>query len=183
MTSLKVLGLSGSLRQSSRNTALLREAIRLIGPCEASYGDLHLPLYDGDLEDRVGLPPEVIALNDLIRSADAIVIATPEYNKMIPGVLKNALDWISRDKPQPLAGKPVAIISAAGRSGGEVAQFTLRHALASFDTNLLQGSAYVVTGAATAFDEQDRLTTDAQINGLTKLMDRLRAAAQTRPQT
>lgn len=169
--------LSGSLRKASRNTALLREAARLFGPAEVVFGDLRLPLYDGDLEDRVGLPDEVVRLNDQIRAADAIALATPEYNKMIPGVLKNALDWISRDKPQPLAGKPVAILSAAGRSGGEVAQFTLRHALASFDTRLLQGSAFVVTFAAKAFDDDGRLIAPSSVAGLEKLMARLRHEA------
>jgi len=176
---VKLLGLSGSLRKASRNTALLNEAIRLFGPCSAEIGDLRVPLYDGDLEEKIGLPDAVKALNDQIRAADAIVIATPEYNKMIPGVLKNALDWISRDKPQPLAGKPIAIISTAGRSGGEVSQFTLRHALASFDANLLQGSAFAVVNGSSAFDEHDRLINDRHIAGLTKLMDRLRAQIQS----
>lgn len=177
MTEINLLAISGSLRKSSRNTALLREAVRLFGPCSATFADLHLPLYDGDLEDEIGSPPEVVRLNDQIRAADVIVIATPEYNKMIPGVLKNALDWISRDKPQPLIGKPIALVSAGGRSGGEVSQFTLRQALASFNTGVLQGPAFVVTFASKAFDEQDRLISETHINGLTALMQRLRDAA------
>ena len=179
MASIRLLAISGSLRKSSRNTALLHEAIRLLGECDATFADLRLPLYDGDLEDEVGLPEEVVRLNDQIRAADAIVIATPEYNKMIPGVLKNALDWISRDKPQPLIGKPIALVSTAGRSGGEVSQFTMRHALASFNTNLLQGSAFVVPASAKAFDEQDRLISEAQVKSLTTLMERLRAEVET----
>jgi len=172
---MNILGISGSLRQASRNTALLNEALRLFGACDAHFANLHLPLYDGDLEDEVGLPPQVVALNDQIRAADGIIIATPEYNKMIPGVLKNALDWISRDKPQPLAGKPIAIVSTGGRSGGEVSQFSLRHALATFNTNLLQGSAFAVSGSGSAFDQNDQLINEAQITSLTKLMTRLKA--------
>ncbi|NOX72612.1 MAG: NAD(P)H-dependent oxidoreductase, partial [Alphaproteobacteria bacterium] len=137
---MKLLAISGSLRKASWNTALLHEAIRLAGDIDARFADLHLPLYDGDLEDAHGLPPEVKTLCAQILAADAIVISTPEYNRMIPGVLKNALDWISRDKPQPLTGKPVALISTGGRTGGEVAQFTLRQALTTFNANLLQGS-------------------------------------------
>ncbi|MCB1366323.1 MAG: NAD(P)H-dependent oxidoreductase [Rhodobacteraceae bacterium] len=171
----RLLAISGSLRKASRNTALLHEAIRLFGDCTVDIADLRLPLYDGDVEDAHGLPDKVRTLNAQIRAADAIVIATPEYNKMIPGVLKNALDWISRDKPQPLIGKPVAIVSAAGRSGGEVAQFTLRHALASFNTNLLQGAAFVVPDAAAAFGEDGRLLAESQQSGLHRLMARLRA--------
>ena len=166
----RLLAISGSLRKASRNTALLHEAIRLFGDCTVDIADLRLPLYDGDVEDAHGLPDKVRTLNAQIRAADAIVIATPEYNKMIPGVLKNALDWISRDKPQPLA-----IVSAAGRSGGEVAQFTLRHALASFNTNLLQGAAFVVPDAAAAFGEDGRLLAESQQSGLHRLMARLRA--------
>jgi len=180
MASTNLLGLSGSLRKGSLNTALLHEAIRLFGPANATIGNLRLPLYDGDLEERDGLPPEVKTLIEQIRTADAIIIATPEYNKMIPGVLKNALDWISRDRPQPLAGKPIAIISTAGR-GGEVAQFTLRQALATFNTALLQGSAFVVPGLASAFDEEGHLIAQNQRDGLSKLMERLRTAVAEHP--
>jgi len=175
---LKLLLISGALRKASRNTALLREAVRLFGPADTAWANLHLPLYDGDLEDKVGLPDPVGTLCDQIRWADGVVIATPEYNKMIPGVLKNALDWISRDKPQPLAGKPIALVSVAGRSGGEVSQFTARHALTTFNTGLLQGSAFVVPFGGKAFDEDDRLIAEAQIAGLTKLMERLRIAME-----
>jgi len=174
MTTMTILGISGSLRKASHNTKLLHEALALFGPANVVIADLNLPLYNGDLEAAVGLPPEVETLVAQIRAADAIVIATPEYNKMIPGVLKNALDWVSRAKPQPLAGKPVAITSTAGRSGGEVAQFTLRHALASFNANLLQGSAMVVPGADKAFDDQHRLISESQRKSLATLMARLR---------
>lgn len=173
MTTPRLLGISGSLRSGSRNTALLREAFRLFGPARTSLANLRLPLYDGDLEARAGLPEEATALVAAIREADAVVIATPEYNKMIPGVLKNALDWISRHRPQPLAGKPVALVSTGGRSGGEVAQFTLRHALASFNADLLQGSAFVVVGGDTAFDDQERLISERQQTSLARLMERL----------
>lgn len=173
-TTPKLLAISGSLRKASFNTKLVKEALRLFGPCTAEFGDLHLPLYDGDIEAAIGLPPEVQALNAQIRAADGIIIATPEYNKMLPGVLKNALDWISRDHPQPLAGKPVAILSAAGRSGGEVSQFTLRHALATFESAILQGSAVVIVSAANAFDENDRLKSESEQQSITRLMERLR---------
>jgi chromate reductase len=176
MADLKLLAISGSLRAKSRNTALLREAVRLFGPADVAWGDLRLPLYDGDLEDAEGLPESVQVLVDQIREADAIIVATPEYNKMIPGVLKNALDWSSRAKPQPWTDKPVATISTAGRSGGEVAQYTLRHALAPFNANLLLGPTYVVTFADKAFDENDRLSAEANVTSLEKLMARLRAS-------
>ncbi len=175
---MNILGISGSLRKFSRNTALLREAVRLFGPSTPIYADLNLPLYNGDLEDRIGLPDAVKTLKAQILAADAIIIATPEYNKMIPGVLKNALDWISRDNPQPLVGKPVAIMSTGGRFGGEVSQFTLRHALAPFNTNILQGAAFAVANGASAFDENEQLVLPLHAAALTALMARLRTEAQ-----
>lgn len=173
---MKILTISGSLRAASLNTKLLKEAIRLFGDCEAEFADLNLPLFNEELEVG-GLPESVLALTAQIRVADAVIFATPEYNKMIPGVLKNALDWISRDKPQPLADKPVALISTAGRSGGESSQFTMRHALVSFNANLLQGSAFVVPGTDKAFDEQGQLIAESQQKSLSRLMERLNAAA------
>lgn len=171
---MKLLAISGALRTGSRNTALLREAIRLGGVNDAEFADLRLPLYDGDLEDRVGLPAEVKVLCDQIRAADALLFSTPEYNKMIPGVLKNALDWASREKPQPLMGKPVAIVSTGGRSGGEVAQFTLRHALTSFNVDLVGGSGVIVPFGGKAFDAEDRLVDPVVAESVTALMKRLR---------
>jgi chromate reductase, NAD(P)H dehydrogenase (quinone) len=172
---MKLLAISGALRKASWNTVLLHEAIRLTGDCQAEFANLQLPLYDGDLEDQIGLPNEVKILSAQIQAANAVVISTPEYNKMIPGVLKNALDWISRDKPNPLVGKPVAILSAAaGRTGGETSAFTLRHALVSFNCNLLQGAAFSVPGPANAFDENSHLISEAQQKTLTKIMERLR---------
>ncbi len=177
MSNPKILGISGSLRRESRNTALLREAIRLFGDCDAEIADLRLPLYDGDLEDRVGLPDEVKRLVAQIRAADGIIMVTPEYNKMIPGVLKNALDWISRDTPPPMKGKPLAILSAsAGGTGGEVAQFTLRHALAPFGAHVLQGPAVVIPGSDDAFDETGRLADPSREKFVAALMANLREA-------
>ena len=118
MTMLTLLGIPGALRAASTNRLLLAEARRAFGAATQTEADLRLPLYDGDLEDAHGIPPEVQRLADQIAAADAIVIATPEYNKSLPGVLKNALDWVSRTKGGPWRDKPVAIISAADGRGG-----------------------------------------------------------------
>jgi len=116
---VKLLGISGSLRAGSFNSMLVREAAREFAPDEFTFADLLLPLYDGDLEAR-GMPGEVLSLCEQITAADAIVISTPEYNKNPSGVLKNALDWVSRVRPVPLVGKPVAVVSAsAGMAGGQ----------------------------------------------------------------
>ena len=174
----RLLLISGSLRKESANAMLLREAARLFGPCEAVEADLRLPLYDGDLEAE-GMPDAVLALVDQVKSADAALIATPEYNKNLSGVLKNALDWISRvkeDGKMPLAGKPVAIMSAAsGRSGGERAQFSLRHCLTPFNPRVLQGPEVMVAGAAKAFDDQGRLSNEMTVDLLGKQMAALKA--------
>ncbi|MGB0410559.1 MAG: NADPH-dependent FMN reductase [Pikeienuella sp.] len=135
---IKLLGISGSLRKASTNTALVRAAAKAAGDVEFTMADIDLPLFNEDVEAE-GYPAKVEAFVAAIRNADAIVISGPEYNKNISGVLKNALDWQSRFTPGPLAGKPVAILSAtAGRSGGELTQFSLRHCLTPFGANVMQ---------------------------------------------
>jgi chromate reductase len=177
MTTL--LGLCGSLRVESLNRKLMMESARLFAPDTFVQGDLRLPLYDGDLEDREGIPPSVQTLADQIRAADAIVIASPEYNKALPGVLKNALDWVSRTKGGPWRDKPVAIVSASdGRAGGDRGQFSLRLCLVPFRANVLPGPEVMVAFASKEFDADGRLTSESYIRALTELMTDLRALAQ-----
>ena len=148
-----LVGLCGALRKASTNHKLMLEAARLFAPTRFSEGDLDLPLYNGDLEDQ-GMPEKVRALTALIREADAVIIACPEYNKAPPGGLKNALDWVSRDKVNPWKDKPVAIISAAGgRGGGDRAQFALRLMLTPFQPRILAGPEVQVADSGNAFDE------------------------------
>lgn len=171
----KLLGISGALRQGSRNTALLHEAARLFGE-DITLANLRLPLYDGDLEEAEGVPAAVQTLHDQIIAADAVIISTPEYNSNITGVLKNALDWLSRIRPQPWAGKPVAILSAAdGRTGGARAQFSLRHCMTPFNPKILQGPEVMIASGSSAFDDDDRITNEFSLKSLQKLMDNLRA--------
>ena len=92
---MMLLGISGSLRRDSVNTKLLRHAATHFG-CDLVLGDLNLPLYDNDLEIESGIPDAVQALADQIKAADAVILSTPEYNQSMSGVLKNALDWVSR---------------------------------------------------------------------------------------
>lgn len=152
----------------------MREAARLFEPSEFIEGDLNLPLYSGDIENQ-GMPENVQRLADQIGAADAVVIATPEYNKGISGVLKNALDWVSRVEGNPWLDKPVAILSAtAGRTGGESAQFNLRLAMVSFRPMILQGPNLYVASASKEFDEQGRLTNERYAKTLADLMADLR---------
>jgi len=179
MTAFNLLGISGSLRAASVNTMLMHEAVRLFGDCDFTQGNIRLPLYDGDLEDTGGIPGAVQKLADQITAADAVFISTPEYNQNLPGVLKNALDWISRTKGRPLAQKPVAIMSAAaGRAGGARSQYSLRHALTSFQPMILQGPEVMIAGAKDAFDENGRLVNEISERGLTRLMTSLRELAE-----
>ena len=172
-----LLGLCGSLRAASTNRKLMHEAARLYAPARFVEGDLRLPLYDGDLEAH-GMPPAVTALAEAIRAADAVVIATPEYNKALPGVLKNALDWVSRVPGHAWRDKPVAIVSAAaGRAGGERSQFSLRLCLTPFRPLLLPGPEVMVAQSGAAFDEAGRLHDEGTVRLLTELMGLLRDAA------
>lgn len=171
-----LLGMSGSLRSASFNRLLLGEAARLFGDAHFTEADLRLPLYDGDLEDAQGIPASVQKLADQIALADAVIIATPEYNKGISGVLKNALDWVSRSKPNPWSGKPVAIMSAtAGRAGGERAQVMLRNCMVPFRPRILQGPEMLLAQTAAEFDAHGHLKTELYVKTLTELMSALRA--------
>lgn len=151
MGQYNLVGISGSLRQDSFNSQLIGNAHKAFDPETFTFADIEFPLYSGDVE-AAGMPDAVTRLQAQIADADAVVISTPEYNQALSGVLKNALDWISRGGPKPLEGKPVAIMSAAaGRSGGARATYSLRLALASFSPRLLSGEVLV----AQAFDEFD----------------------------
>jgi chromate reductase len=178
MSSGRLLGICGSLRAASFNRKLMHEARRVFDPAEFTEADLRLPLYDGDLEEAEGIPAAVQRLSDQIGAADAVVIAGPEYNKGPSGVLKNALDWVSRTEGNPWRDKPVAILSAtAGRAGGERTQFALRHFMVPFRAHVLQGPEVLVGQASGAFDEDGHLN-DARAAGLLEdLMGQLRKAA------
>lgn len=181
MTLPALLGIPGALRQGSHNRKLVREAARLFGPTHFIEADLALPLYDGDIEDNQGIPAPVQRLADQIKAADAIVISTPEYNQSLSGVLKNALDWVSRVEGRPWFGKPVALMSAAaGRSGGARGNYALRLAMQPFRTKLLQ-TELLVAGAAQEFDAAGRLTNDRYLTALTAFMDELRETANLPP--
>ena len=176
MTKPKLLGICGSLRQGSYNRMLMHEATRAFGEADFSEAVLNLPLYNGDDEDARGIPAAVQALFEQIDEADAIIIATPEYNKGPSGVLKNALDWVSRVKGSPWKGKPVAIMSAAsGRAGGERAQVILRAFLTPFRCNVLPGPEIAVAGCDKEFDADGHLTGELYAKNLDILMRDLRA--------
>ena len=176
---LTLLGIPGALRAGSTNRLLLAQARASFGEARQDEADLRLPLYDGDLEEAGGIPPDVQRLADQIAAADAVVIACPEYNKAPPGVVKNALDWVSRVKGNPWKGKPVAIISAAGgRGGGDRSQFALRLMLTPFQPRLLTGPEVLVADSSNAFDQDGRLKDARYQKVLDDLMAQLRREAE-----
>lgn len=176
MAQYRLLGISGSLRKEATNRKLVAEAARLFDPAEFTVADLQLPLYDGDDEDASGIPECVQVLADAIAAADAVVISGPEYNGSVSGVLKNALDWVSRTKGGPWRNKPVALLSAAGgRSGGARTQSALRLCMNPFRAWVLAGPEVMVAESGDAFDTDGRLINERTAKGLTDLMDALRA--------
>jgi len=159
----KILGISGSLRAGSFNTALLRAAQALAVPeIELEPATLHgIPLYDGDLEQREGLPPAVLALKEKVLACDGLLLATPEYNNGIPGVFKNAIDWLSRpaaDIPRVFGGRPVAMLGASpGGFGTILAQDAWLAVLRTLGTRFWSGGRLLVSRAGQAFDAEGRL--------------------------
>jgi chromate reductase len=178
---LSLLGLCGSLRAASFNRKLMHEAARRFGEAEFVPADMRLPLYDGDLETDKGIPEEVSKLAAHVDEADAVLLVTPEYNQSLSGVMKNALDWISRVDGNPWRDKPVATMTAAaGRAGGARAQFALRLCMVPFRPAIIPGPEMMVAGAGKEFDDDGRLISDRYAATLDELMGQLRAAAEMR---
>jgi chromate reductase, NAD(P)H dehydrogenase (quinone) len=159
---MRVLGISGSLRRDSYNTALLRHAGELVETEGAEFeiydGLREVPPYDEDW-DTVQAPEAVSRIREAVRDADALLFVTPEYNSSIPGALKNALDWISRPfANNALRYKPVAVIGAsAGVFGAVWAQAELRKVLGAIGARVTEGEV-AVGDAGQRFDENGRLT-------------------------
>jgi chromate reductase, NAD(P)H dehydrogenase (quinone) len=158
---MRVLGISGSLRRGSYNTALLRYAGDLFEAEGAEFelydGLREIPPYDED-DDTDDTPEAVTRIRAAVRDADALFFVTPEYNSSIPGALKNALDWISRPfATNPLRFKPVAVIGAsAGMFGAVWAQAELRKVLGATGARVTEGEV-AVGHAGERFDENGRL--------------------------
>jgi chromate reductase, NAD(P)H dehydrogenase (quinone) len=155
---VKMLGISGSLRRGSFNTALLRAAAQLM-PASATLEiqTLHgIPLYDGDVEIGAGIPPSVSQLKDAIAAADGVILATPEYNNGIPGVFKNAIDWLSRPPPdikRVFGAKPIALMGASpGGFGTVLSQSAWLPVLRTLGTHAWFGSRLMVSRAQTVFE-------------------------------
>lgn len=153
---ISVLGISGSLRKGSFNTALLRAAQGLTPTgMSIAIADIRaLPLYDGDVETTTGIPASAEDLRARVRAADAVLIASPEYNGSFSGALKNAIDWCSRPPHQAFADKPVAIMGASGGAMGTVrSQGHLRDVLTMLNARLVNTPQVFVGMANTKIED------------------------------
>ncbi len=162
----RILGISGSLRAASFNTALLRAAQQAAGDgIELEAATLHgIPLYDGDDEAANGIPEAVSALKERIVASDGVLLVTPEYNNGVPGVFKNAIDWLSRpanDIARVFGGRPFALVGASpGGFGTILSQDHWLPVLKTLGVDLWAGSKLYVSRAGQAFDASGELVDD-----------------------
>lgn len=169
---MKILGISGSLRKNSFNTALLRTAQQMgLAGMEIEIADLTgIPPYNEDVYGN-GFPAPVETFRGQIAAADGLLIATPEYNYSFSGVLKNAIDWASRPPEQPFNGKAVALMGAsAGRLGTARAQYHLRQVFIFLNGHVLNKPEVMVGGAGQAFDENGTLLDDGAKDLISQLL-------------
>lgn len=162
----RILGISGSLRTGSYNTALLHAARDVAGDgIEVHVATLHgIPLYDGDVESSEGIPTAVAELKERIVANDGVLLVTPEYNNGVPGVFKNAIDWCSRppqDAARVFAGRPFALIGASPSGFGTVlSQAHWLPVLKTLGVDLWAGRKLMVSRAGSAFDDVGNLVDD-----------------------
>jgi chromate reductase, NAD(P)H dehydrogenase (quinone) len=186
---IRILGVSGSLRAGSYNSALLHAAqAQLADSAEVEFGiaTLHgIPLYDGDVEARDGLPAAVKALKERIVASDGVLLATPEYNNGIPGVFKNAIDWLSRppsDAQRVFSGRPFAVIGASpGGFGTILAQNGWLPVLRTLGVRHWTGGRLLVSRAGSVFGEDGKLTDEAVGKQLVKFVTGFAEFAAERP--
>jgi chromate reductase len=173
---VKIVGISGSLRKGSFNTALLRAAVALMPQgAELEAATLHgIPLYDGDVEAAQGIPQAVQLLKKAITEANGLLLVTPEYNNSIPGVFKNAIDWLSRpssDIAKVFGDRPVGVIGASpGGFGTILAQNAWLPVLRTLGTRPFFGARLQVSRAGNVFNEAGELTDDAIRSQLRKYL-------------
>lgn len=172
----KIIGISGSLRKASFNTSLLRAAVS-VAPAgtEVEIATIRgIPLYDADVESEQGVPEVVTALKDRIAAADGLLLVTPEYNNGVPGVFKNAIDWLSRppkDIPRVFGDKPVAIMGATpGMGGTRFSQSAWLPTLRTLGTRTWFGKQLYVASAGKVFDAEGALIDEKVKSLVTEFM-------------
>lgn len=183
-----IIAISGSLRKGSFNTLLLKEAARVATQANIELASIaDIPLYNGDVEAEDGVPVSVTSLQDKIEQADGLILASPEYNNGVPGVLKNTLDWLSRpaDKIDAVFGrKPLAMMGASmGGFGTVLAQAAWLPTIRTLGLTLwTDESPFLVSRAHKAYDSQGHLTDEATLKRLQAYIDGFAAfITSTRP--
>lgn len=177
---MNFLFFAGSLRTDSLNKQYAREAMRLarelgVGAEFIDLRDYAMPVYDGDIEASSGIPDSVKKLGLKIAGADAVVISTPEYNGSIPGILKNVVDWLSRDKPVSITGKHLLLLAASpGAMGGIRALWHTRQPFEAIGVHVFP-NMLGLSSAGAAFDEQGRLKEEKAAQQLKKTLEQFRA--------
>src|SRR5271157_4604384 len=173
---MKLLIFAGALRADSCNKKSAREALRLARELGADgefidLKDYPMPVYDGDIETASGIPAGTAALGKKILAAKALVISTPEYNGSIPGVLKNVIDWLSREKSVSLTGKHLLLLAASpGRLGGVRSLWHSRQPFEVLGVHVFPGMMGL-PDAYNAFDAQGRLKDTKTVEQLKKTLD------------
>jgi NAD(P)H-dependent FMN reductase len=173
---MTVIGIAGSLRKNSFNGALLRAATRCVsGSTNLEIASIReIPLYDADVEETSGVPAIVQQLKDRVAAADGLLLVTPEYNNSIPGVFKNAIDWMSRppkDISRVFANRPVALMGATpGFNGTLLAQNAWLPVLRTLQTRPWFGGRLLVSNASKVFDESGSLVDEPVLEQLKKFM-------------
>jgi NAD(P)H-dependent FMN reductase len=183
---MKLFALSGSLRAGSFNGKLIRlaaaEAQRQ--GAEVTLGDFRAlapPLYDADLEAASGFPPQAQALIGEIEQAEAMMIATPEYNYSVPGPLKNAFDWVSRVKPYRFKDKPVLLMGASSGGWGAVHGMDALRITLNYQGAAIHPDVFSVQNGKSAFDDQDRFADGAMNDKLAALVAVFLQSVRERP--
>jgi chromate reductase len=172
-----IIGLSGSLRRASFNAMLLRAASQVAAAgTTVEIGSIRgIPLYDGDVEAAEGIPPAVQELKSKITAADALLIVTPEYNNSIPGVMKNAIDWLSRpseDIPKVFGSRPVAVIGTTpGQGGTSLAQTAWLPVLRTLGAAPWFGGRMMVSNADEVFDSEGKMIDEKTRRRLAAFME------------
>ncbi|RPH64377.1 MAG: NAD(P)H-dependent oxidoreductase [Burkholderiales bacterium] len=173
---LRLIGVSGSLRRGSYNAALLRAAAAMLpADVDMTIGSIRgIPLYDADVEADPGPPAAVTGLRDAIARADGLLLVTPEYNNSIPGVFKNAIDWLSspaKEADRAFGGRPVAIIGASsGGFGTILAQSAWLPVLRALGAQHWSGGRLMVSRAGEKFDASGTLVDRAVADQLTDFL-------------
>ena len=181
MSTIRVVAIPGSLRQGSYNRAALRAAAEVAPEgVEVEIRELtDIPFYDGDVERDQGFPPSVAELRRAVAEADGLLLGSPEYNGSITGVLKNALDWLSRGgADSPLRSKPTAMLGAGGRFGTVGSQLHLRDILIHSGTDLVTSPRVMIDTAPQRFDDELRLDDPRFRDQIVRLMEELTAKAR-----